>query len=101
MAGWTSKQAEQPDAIEKDVDVTGARDLHARNFVDVFELRFELFGDGAWRLFLAGGLFDQFCELERDGEGEIAELRARRRFGREVVAAQRQISRAPRCGFAL
>ncbi len=62
--GWTSKQAEQLRAIVEDVDIAGAGDLDARNFFDVFELRFELFSDGAWVLFLARGLFDQFRQLE-------------------------------------
>src|SRR5215218_8396746 len=45
--GWTSKQGKQFRAIVEDVDETGSRDLNARYFVDVFELRLELFGYGA------------------------------------------------------
>jgi hypothetical protein len=82
---WTSKQAEQSRAIEKDVDVTRAGNLHALDFVELFQTWFEFFGDCAWRLFLTGGLFDQFCELESDREGEIAELRARRGLGCELL----------------
>src|SRR6185503_10705278 len=82
---WTSKDAEQTGSIEEDVDITCARDLDARNFLDVFEVRLELFRDCARRLFLARGLFDQLGEFERDGEGEVAEFGARRRFGRELL----------------
>src|SRR6185369_16490170 len=83
-SGWTSKQAEQFGAIEEDVDVTRARDFNARDFVDVLELRFEFLGQGAWVLFLTGRLLDEFREFERDGEGQIAELRTRRHFGGQL-----------------
>ena len=79
---WTSKQAEQLRAIEEDIEITGAGDLDARDFVDVFQLRLEFFGDCAWRQFLAGGLFDEFREFERDREGEVAKLRRAAAFRR-------------------
>jgi len=58
------KDAEQFRAIVKDIDVTGARDLDARDFFDVFELSLELFRDAAGVLLFACGLFDQFCQFE-------------------------------------
>jgi len=79
--GWAGKQCEQLRTIVEDVDITRARDLDARNFFDVFELRLEFLGNSARVLFLARGLFDQFRQLERDRESEIAELRTRRDLG--------------------
>ena len=66
-------------------DRTGACDLNLRDFLDVLKLRLELLRNRAWRLFLPRGLFDQLREFETNGERKVAELRTRRRVGRELL----------------
>jgi len=83
--GRCSKQVQQLCAIEKDVDVTGAGDFDARHLFDALKYRLESLGDRTRRDLLAGRLFDQFRQLERDGKREVAEFGARWRIGSELL----------------
>ena len=96
-----SKQDEQPGAIEKDVDIACARDFHALYFVECFQLRFELFGDCARRLFLSGGLLDEFCEFEGDGKARSPSSGRGGASAAELLHFDAKNLASPRSGFAL
>src|SRR5205085_87368 len=72
-------------AVVEEVEITRARDLDARDLTGRLKLLFKLFGDGARVALLARRLLDALRKLEGDGEGEIAEFRARRDFGCDVL----------------
>ncbi len=75
---------EQTAPLEEEVEVARARDLDARDLLGGFEVLLQLFGDGARVALLARRLLDALRHLERDGEREVAEFRARRHLHRHL-----------------
>src|SRR5260370_21770309 len=56
-------------AVETDIDVAGARDLHGRNAFDRNDLRDQFLGN------LFRGLSQLLGKLEGDGDGQLTEIR--------------------------
>jgi hypothetical protein len=75
---------QQARAVVEEVEVAGARDLDAPDRLVRFEHLLQLLGDGARVALLAGRLLDALGQLEGDGEGEVAQLGARRHLGRDL-----------------
>ena len=76
MIGQISCQ--QSRAVVEEVEVARARDLDALDRLVRFEHLLQLLGDGARVALLAGRLLDALRQLEGDGEGEVAQVGARR-----------------------
>src|SRR2546423_6219866 len=90
------QRGEQKRAVVEDVEVARARDLDARDLRDRYEFLPQLFGDCARVPSLARRLLDALRQLEGDGEGEVAELRARRDFRRDLLKLDAELARGCR-----
>ena len=75
-----NKFSQQLSSIIKDVEISGAGNVHACNFVNCFQERFQAFGNQTRRAFLAGLLLNLLREFEGDRKRQVAQLSARGNF---------------------
>jgi hypothetical protein len=73
---WVSDDilCEKSGTVIEDIEVTRAGDLYAIDEVELFEMRFYLFGYRTRVLLFACRLLKQLCEFERSGKRQITEL---------------------------
>src|SRR3989442_15631505 len=87
--GWllifTDQLSEDVCAVEKDIEVTRARDFNPRHTRLTAQTFSQVRGNFARVALLASRSLDAFGQLKGDGKREVAERGARRHFGGHIV----------------